>query len=107
MGEAGVYEMSTTCAGEYSLAVVFRQLRIGPLFSLGPLQDEENDSQCASCLAAVYGELVDAPLSGESTHKENARKVAEWALLDFIFLMGAGRLMSIGPGGDAGAGSRY
>jgi len=100
--EAGVYELSSACAGEAGLGLAFRQMRLAPLFPPGTLADEQNDSQCASLLAAIFGELVDAPLAGESTLKENARKVAEWAVLDFIFLMGTTRLTSNGLMSTAG-----
>jgi len=94
--EAAIYHLSVACAGESALAFAFRRLRLASFFAPGSIQDEQNDAQCASCLAAVYGELVDAPVTGESTNKENARKVAEWAMLDFIFLMGLSRLTSAG-----------
>jgi len=107
--DAGLYELSSACAGESNLASVFRQLRLGAFLEQGSLQDEESDAQCASCLAAMFGELIDAPAAGESTRKENARKVAEWALLDFIFLVGAGRLLGpclTGMVNGSGRGSR-
>jgi len=94
--EAGVYELGASIAGEPCLAYVFRVLRLAPLFTMSAVCDESNESQCASMLVSVYGELVDAPLSGESNAKENARKVAEWALLDFIFLVGTSRMTSAG-----------
>jgi hypothetical protein len=31
-------------------------------------------------------------MEGESSARENARRVADWALLDFIFLLGITRL---------------
>merc|ERR1740121_1382214 len=61
--EAGIYELSGACASESGLGAAFRQLKLAPLFPQGTPQDEQNDQQCASLLAAIFGELMDAPLA--------------------------------------------
>lgn len=94
--EGAVYELGSTCAAEYNLAVCFRHLQMASFFPPETIKDEQNDAQCASLLCSLYGEILDAPEAGESNHKVNARKAAEWALLDYVFLTGTSRLISAG-----------
>lgn len=103
----GLQELNCTCAGQVGLASVFRHLEFFRLLPADFLNDDSDDVKCASIMAAVYGELLEAPVDGESAGRENARTVAEWALLDFIFLLGVTRIsfgspvVTQGEGGPA------
>lgn len=90
--EGGLHELSYACSCEASLAFAFRQLRLVAFFPIEVIQDEWNDSQCASLFAAVFGEIVDLP-GGESNAIVNARTVAEWALLDFLFFLASSQVV--------------
>jgi len=94
--EDGLVELTYACAGQAGLAAAFRELRLASLFPPGAPQDEQDDNQCATLVAAVFGELVESPPQGESELRWNARKVAEWALLDIVFLLGSARLTHVG-----------
>uniref|UniRef100_A0A7S4RFT9 Uncharacterized protein n=1 Tax=Alexandrium monilatum TaxID=311494 RepID=A0A7S4RFT9_9DINO len=98
MEEDGLQEATQVCAGEAGLAATFRELRLSCLLQSGPLHDEKDDNQCATLVAAIFGELLDVPPQGESDAHWNARKMAEWALLDAVFLLGSTRLVSAGAG---------
>lgn len=84
-------ELNCTCVGQVGLATAFRHLELHRLLGTGA-QDSHDDVTCASIVAAIYGELLDTPVQGESAARENARNLADWALLDFIFLLGATRI---------------
>jgi len=92
--EALLHEMVLACTGEAALAVAFRCLDLGRFFPAGTIHDPHVDGQCASLISAIFGELLDAPMVGESQVRCNSRKVAEWALLDAVFLLGSSRLVS-------------
>lgn len=85
-------ELNCACVGQVGLAAIFRHLELGRLFAHDTRADDRDDVRCASIVAAIYGELLDAPLEGESAARENSRMAAQWALLDFVFLLGATRL---------------
>jgi len=56
------------------------------------MQDDIDEVKCASIVSAIYGELLELPGEGESQACQNGRRVAEWALLDFIFMLGLTRI---------------
>jgi hypothetical protein len=87
-----IQELNMMCAGQFGLASTFRHLQLHRLFPPQFMPDDRDDVKCASILAAIYGDLLDVPMEGETPARENARRVAEWALLDFIFLLGLTRL---------------
>mmetsp|Transcript_43254 Transcript_43254/g.85670 ORF Transcript_43254/g.85670 Transcript_43254/m.85670 type:complete len:538 (-) Transcript_43254:77-1690(-) len=91
--EALHHELVVACAGEAALAVAFRCLELGRFFPHGTIQDASVDRQCASLISAIFGELLDVQ-QAESEVRCNARKVAEWALLDAIFFLGSSHLVS-------------
>jgi len=92
VAKGGLRELNCTSVGEVGLAAVFRHLELHRLLPPDLRHDDRDDIKCASIVAAVYGELFDAPIEGESAARENARAVAEWALLDFVFLLGVTRI---------------
>merc|ERR1711971_1003762 len=97
-------EINCACAGQVGLAAVFRHLQLHQIVSPSVVQDDRDDHKCASIVCAIYGDIIDAPMEGESAARENARRVADWALLDFIFLLGITRLsfgFQTGTPGDA------
>jgi hypothetical protein len=85
----GLQELNCTCVGQAGLAIAFQHLQLHRMFPPDFVQD---DHKCASIVAAIYGDLIDIPMEGESSARENARRVADWALLDFLFLLGVTRL---------------
>lgn len=85
-------ELNCTCVGQVGLAAIFRHLELGSLLAPDSIGNDRDDVRCASIIAAVYGELLDSPTDGESAARENARTAAQWAVLDFAFLLGATRL---------------
>lgn len=89
---SGLQELNCTCVGQVGLAAVFRHVELHGLLPASFAHEEQDDVGCASIIAALYGELLDTPVEGESAARENARTVAEWALLDFIFLLGVTRI---------------
>jgi len=92
--EALLDELILACAGEVALARAFVCLDLGQLFPAVMFQDAQDDRQCASLISAIFGELLDKPMAGESEVRCNARKVAEWALLDAVFVLGSSHLVS-------------
>lgn len=92
----GLQEILVSCVGEVGLAAAFRELRLSRLFTSAQVHDEQDDNQCASLVAAICGDLLDVPQHGESDMRWNARKTAEWALLDVVFLLGNARLVGVG-----------
>jgi len=94
-------ELTACCTGQIGLAVAFRHLQLRRLFPPTIMQDDRDDRKCASVLAAIFGELIDAPLDGESPARENARQLAQWAVLDYIWFLGAAKLAG-GPSPAAG-----
>lgn len=85
-------ELVRACAGEVALARAFRCLDLHQFFPALIFLDAQVDNQCASLISAIYGELLDAPMTEEIHVRSNARKVAEWALLDTVFLLGVGKI---------------
>lgn len=85
-------QLNCTCSAQVGLATVFQHLQLRRLLPPQFTQDEKDEVKSASILACIYGELLDPPADGESAARENARRVAEWALLDFIFLLGVTRM---------------
>lgn len=94
--EDGMQEVIFACAGEGALAAAFRQLRLSRLITSTHVHNEQDDNQCASLVSAIFGELLDVPQRGESEHRWTARKMAEWALLDAVFILGSARLVGAG-----------
>merc|ERR1719433_805555 len=85
-------ELVLACAGEVALARAFRCLDLSQFFPALIFQDAQHDNQCASLISAIYGELLDAPMQEERHTRSNARKVAEWALLDTVFFLGVAKI---------------